>query len=198
MTDRYAQVALPLPVPEPYTYRIPPVLADRALPGARVVVPVRRQEWIGVITAVDVPPPAAAARDLLAVPDADVALPAPLLALAPRVARYYGAPVGMVLRSMLPAAMWGHSVVTVALLADARLRVGGTAERVVDWLARRGGTATVAALARGLRRPVWDVLDRLQRIGAVQLDVSSPTRRCPDGNGPRRRAAGAVADVDRA
>lgn len=43
MTDRYAQVALPLPLAEPYRYRIPATLADRALPGARVVVPVRRE-----------------------------------------------------------------------------------------------------------------------------------------------------------
>ncbi len=57
MTDRHARVALPLPLAEPYRYRIPPTLADRALPGARVVVPVRQQEMIGIITAVGVPPP---------------------------------------------------------------------------------------------------------------------------------------------
>src|SRR5690606_41565789 len=55
VTDRFAAVALPLPVAEPYRYRIPPALADRALPGARVVVPVRQQEMLGVVTATDVP-----------------------------------------------------------------------------------------------------------------------------------------------
>lgn len=33
MTPGFAQVALPLPLPEPYTYRIPDALVDRVLPG---------------------------------------------------------------------------------------------------------------------------------------------------------------------
>ena len=38
-----AEVVLPLPVSRPYTYSIPAGLAARALPGARVVVPVRHR-----------------------------------------------------------------------------------------------------------------------------------------------------------
>ena len=37
MTAGFGQVALPLPLAQPYTYRIPEALADRAVPGARVV-----------------------------------------------------------------------------------------------------------------------------------------------------------------
>ena len=36
MTERVAQVALPLPLFEPYTYSIPESIADRVVPGARV------------------------------------------------------------------------------------------------------------------------------------------------------------------
>ena len=43
MTERAAQVALPLPLFEPYTYSIPESITDRVVPGARVVVPVRRE-----------------------------------------------------------------------------------------------------------------------------------------------------------
>ena len=32
-----ARVALPLPIAEPYRYLVPTALADRALPGARVL-----------------------------------------------------------------------------------------------------------------------------------------------------------------
>ncbi|MGH7530672.1 MAG: hypothetical protein ACREMN_09850, partial [Gemmatimonadales bacterium] len=52
---RYAAVVLPVPVPRAYTYRIPDALAPLAVPGARVVVPLRRRSVIGIITAVDVP-----------------------------------------------------------------------------------------------------------------------------------------------
>ena len=43
MSERFAQVALPLPLASSYTYRIPETLGDRVVAGARVVVPVRRR-----------------------------------------------------------------------------------------------------------------------------------------------------------
>ncbi|MGH7567820.1 MAG: replication restart helicase PriA, partial [Gemmatimonadales bacterium] len=71
---RFAEVVLPLPVARGYTYLIPPALAGAVVPGARVVVPVRRRRVIGIVRAVDAPPPpppvrADAARPVLAVAD---------------------------------------------------------------------------------------------------------------------------------
>ncbi|HEY8062539.1 MAG TPA: primosomal protein N' [Gemmatimonadales bacterium] len=173
MTERFAQVALPLPLPDPYTYRIPATLADRALPGARVVVPVRRQEWIGIVTAVDAPAPGMTARDILGAPDAQTALPPPLLELGRQISRYYGAPIGLVLRAMLPAALWGHSTIALrAVTTDSVL--GGTVGRLLEWLHDRGGTGSAEAAARALKRPVWDVIDRLQRVGAIEVEVVAP------------------------
>jgi primosomal protein N' (replication factor Y) len=174
VSARFAQVALPLPVADPYRYRIPESLADRALPGARVVVPVRREEMIGIITAVDVEPPPTAARDLLAVPDAEPALSGPLLSLAARAARYYGAPPGLMLRAMLPGALWGHSSVLARLVAGWHTPVGGTAGELVQWLDRRGGRGTIQTASRALKKPLWDAADRLQRVGALVLEVVSP------------------------
>ena len=65
MTERYALVALPLPLATPYTYRIPDTLGDRVVPGTRVVVPVRRRELIGIAVAVDVTAPPARPRTCL-------------------------------------------------------------------------------------------------------------------------------------
>jgi primosomal protein N' (replication factor Y) (superfamily II helicase) len=173
MTERFAHVALPLPLADPYTYRIPATLADRALPGARVVVPVRTRELVGIITAVDVPPPGMATREILAAPDPAPAVPSALLALADRLTHYYGSPLGMVLRAMLPAALWGHSSVDLVLLGGPA-RVGGTAEQLVRWLHDRGGRAAMSTATRALKRPLWDVVDRLQRVGVVALDVQRP------------------------
>jgi primosomal protein N' (replication factor Y) len=173
MTERFAQVALPLPLASPYTYRIPETLGDRVVPGARVVVPVRRRELIGIVVETDVAPPAAAARDVLGAPDADAAVPAPLLETARWMAGYYGAPLGLALKTMLPGGLWGESVVVAALVRGAR-PVGGLAGEVTAWLERRGGEASVAATARALKRPVWDALDRLARAGAVTLRVEPP------------------------
>ncbi len=175
MTERFAQVALPLPLADPYRYRIPASLADRALPGARVVVPVRRQEWIGIVTAVDVPAPMMETRDIMAVPDPLPALSPALLELAVQMVRYYGAPIGMVLRSMLPAALWGHSEILLDVASDERIQLGGTAGTLLAWLRDRGGSGTASAATRALKRPVWDIVDRLQRVGALTVEVVAPS-----------------------
>lgn len=166
-------VALPIPSFHPYTYRLPPTLADRVAPGARVVVPVRRREMVGIVTSVDVDPRDDAKAVLLAPDDAPL-LPPALLTLATRVARYYATPIGITLRAMLPGALWGESRV-VARLEDARRAPGGTSREVLALLDHMGGTAPAAALARKLGRPVWDPLQRLERAGAVTLDTEPPS-----------------------
>lgn len=186
MTGRFVRVALPLPVPAPYTYRVPDALADLARAGARAVVPVRQRELIGIITDADAAPPEVEAKPLLAVPDAEPALSPALLRLAEWMAGYYGAPPGLALKVMLPGGMWGRSEVVMALPAAAVERalgprevpggrgLGGTAGEVLRWLAERGGEATVAAARRRFRRDVWDVAERLRRAGAVELRVVPP------------------------
>lgn len=173
MTDHFALVALPLPLATPYTYRVPETLGDRVAPGARVVVPVRRRELIGIVVSVDADAPAAPAREVLAVPDAEPTLPSPLLATANWMAGYYGAPLGLTLKSILPAGMWGESQVIVSL-RNGGPSSGGVAGAVLAWLERQGGEGSVAAAARALKRPVWDVIERLARVDAVTLRVQPP------------------------
>src|SRR5947199_7745084 len=107
---RYAEVVLPVPVPRTYTYLIPPELEPRVVPGARVIVPVRRRQVGGVVAAVDAPPPSSAAgvaaRPILATPDAEPAITPPLLTLGVWISRYSGAPLGLALRALLPGALW--------------------------------------------------------------------------------------------
>jgi primosomal protein N' (replication factor Y) len=107
MTGRLAHVLLPLPLDRPYTYRIPGALADRAVVGMRASVPLRGRRLIGVITELDVDPPSREARDVAALPDDQPAVAEPLLDLAGWMARYYGAPLGLALRPLLPGALWG-------------------------------------------------------------------------------------------
>jgi primosomal protein N' (replication factor Y) (superfamily II helicase) len=172
MTAGFGLVALPLPLAQPYSYRIPESLADRVVPGARVLVPVRQREIIGIVTGLTDAPPEQVARDILSAPDLVPALPEQLLEAARWMAAYYGTPLGLTLKAVLPGAMWGESRI-VAELAGAGIP-GGLAGEVCAWLERKGGEAPVSAIARGLKRPVWEAVNRLVRAGAVSLRVESP------------------------
>jgi primosomal protein N' (replication factor Y) len=48
----YVEVAVPLPIDHPFTYRVPPGLEERALVGVRVLVPFGNRKLTGLVTAV--------------------------------------------------------------------------------------------------------------------------------------------------
>ncbi len=173
MTSGFAQVALPLPLAQSYTYEIPESLSERVSPGARVVVPVRQREMIGVVTAIHAEAPRVAAKEILAAPDVEPAIPVPLLEAAQWIASYYAAPIGITLKSILPSGMWGTSEV-VMTLASAEPQTGSLGAEIVGWLAAHGGGGSVRTVARALRRPLWNAVARLDRAGVISLRVESP------------------------
>ena len=190
MTASFAQVALPLPLYEPYRYRIPDSLADRVRPGARVVVPVRRRELVGVVLATGSDPPRVEPREIFAAPDPEPALPEALLRSVEWMAGYYGAPIGLALKTALPAAMWGASRVMVRLGDSASRRLGGMAGELVEWLERRGGEGFLDSAARHFRKPLWEVADRLVRVGAAELVVVPAEAQAPQAFERRVELAG--------
>src|SRR6266576_807018 len=104
----YAAVVLPVPVNRSYIYEVPEALAARVVPGARVVVPLRRRSVVGIVTEVvghrssvgiDIKPIAAA-------PDDEPAISPALLELGRWMSDYYGAPLGLALRAILPGPLW--------------------------------------------------------------------------------------------
>ncbi len=101
----YCEVALPLPLDRTFTYAVRD--GQRPRRGARVIAPFRSEKLIGVVTALDVPGPADfEIRFLEAVLDEEdetgPLLSDHLLTLGEWMAQYYLAPLGEVLRGMLP------------------------------------------------------------------------------------------------
>src|SRR5580658_6443195 len=97
----YCEVALPVPLERTFTYAV----RDDQSPsrGARVIVPFRNEKLIGVVTAALVAePPDLEVRYLDAVVDDEPLLSEQLMSLAEWMAQYYLAPLGEVLRGMLP------------------------------------------------------------------------------------------------
>src|SRR5712691_2852601 len=184
-----AEVILPLPVARPYAYRLPDGLAARAVPGARVVVPVRRRRVIGVVAALLEPEssPRRDLKDILATPDAEPALTPELLRLVRWISNYYGAPLGLALRALLPGPLWqparpagprevGERVLTLTrglpslLERERAFRRSPKRRAAYEAGEARGGSAPLRHLVTQLQLSPA-VLDGLVSQGLARLDV---------------------------
>ena len=101
---RYCDVSLPVPLDQAFTYGLPETLRHRVRVGSRLVVPFGPRKLTGVIVRCHDEPPQAAARDALRLLDSEPVLDESLLSLGRWIASYYCAPLGEVLRGMLPLA----------------------------------------------------------------------------------------------
>jgi primosomal protein N' (replication factor Y) (superfamily II helicase) len=95
------EVALPVPLDRTFTYAVRE--GQHPQRGARVIAPFRNEKLIGVVTAPEAQAsPDLEVRYLEAVLDQEPLLSEQLLTLAEWIAQYYLAPLGEVLRAMLP------------------------------------------------------------------------------------------------
>ncbi|MFO0587910.1 MAG: primosomal protein N' [Polyangiaceae bacterium] len=101
-----ADVAIPVPLANAFTYAIPEDLAARAVPGARVLVSFARRQTIGVVLSAgerEVPAHLTKVAPIQGVLDDEPVLPAELVRFLIELSAYYFAPIGEVLRLALPA-----------------------------------------------------------------------------------------------
>ncbi|MBI5904254.1 MAG: primosomal protein N', partial [Deltaproteobacteria bacterium] len=100
----FVQVAVPLPIDHPFTYRVPAGEEHRAQVGVRVLVPFGRRKLTGLVTEIT---DASAlegreAKDLLAFLDDSPYVSERQLAFLAAAARRCLAPMGEILRTALP------------------------------------------------------------------------------------------------
>ena len=100
-------VALPLPLYQPLTYAVPDDFAERVAVGSRVVVSVRGRKEMGFVVGDGARRDGVTPKPLIAAPDATPVIDPALLSVCKWVAEYYVAPLGVVLRTALPAALTG-------------------------------------------------------------------------------------------
>jgi primosomal protein N' (replication factor Y) len=105
---RFAEIALPLPLFQNFTYAIEEGLANPVAIGSRVVVPLRSGKEVGVCVGItDASPLKRKPKAIIESPDEAPAIAPALLELCNWMAEYYVVPLGVVLRTVLPAALTG-------------------------------------------------------------------------------------------
>ena len=149
----FVDVALPLPLFQTFTYRIDESPLHPARAGSRVVVPFRNKRAIGIVVAEVSAPDGVKTKLVLDVPDAQPAIAEPMIALARWISEYYVVPLGIVLRSMLPATLTGASA---PLPSEKTRRIASIARELPTLLERD------RAFSRARRqREVYELLESL-------------------------------------
>jgi len=176
----YVDVALPLPPPRTFTYRVPDALRAQARPGARVLVPFGSRERIGWIDRVSDPATIGdpeKVKPILGVLDGAPSVTPAVLRLCRWIAGYYLSPLGQVIRTALPAGLTDSSTDYLQLTGDpAPGRDLGQQElKLVEWLRGRDGPQAVARLRREMGDRVWwPTIRRLEEIGLVRVMTEGP------------------------
>ncbi len=98
----YADVALPVPIDQPFTYLLPETLRHRVRTGCRLIVPFGPRKLTGVIVNTHETRPAGPVKEALRLLDEEPVLEDHLISLGRWIAGYYCAPIGEVLRVMTP------------------------------------------------------------------------------------------------
>lgn len=121
----HAQVAVFVPLSQPFTFSIPPELMGTVVAGARVICSFRGRRLVGVVLEVSNGDPGfdrAKLKPILAVVDDNPVVPAELMRFLRELSSYYLAPVGEVMRLAVPAVERSASQ---ALAADKGLHAVG-------------------------------------------------------------------------
>jgi primosomal protein N' (replication factor Y) len=122
---RFVQVALPLPLFQTFTYAVEDGLANPIAVGSRVVVPLRNDREVGICVGLtDISPLKKKPKPVLESPDALPAVGGSLLELCRWMADYYIVPLGVVLRTVLPAALTGADTPTPARKTRRIVKIG--------------------------------------------------------------------------
>ena len=181
--------------------------------GGRVIVPFRNEKLIGVVTRLHDEPPPVEAKTIERILDEEAIVSPQLLELARWISQYYLAPLGEVLRTMLPlvAEVRKQVVYRIAEAGERALQAGaeqGSSRRtrrtpeeqsaeyaVLNYPAERRARKTVRADARHRREPRAD-----RRHGAQEVDLarnrSRAPRRAPAGTLRGAGGRGASAEVE--
>lgn len=160
-TNRLIDVAIPLPIAGPFTYRVPEQFLDRTQIGRRVLVPFRNKIRAGFIVGTGGSLVAAdEIKEVVDIPDEPPYLTSKLWNFIIWAADYYLLPRGLVLRTALPPGSDRRSRPWAILTAEGRRWFGGYGDE------EHG----LSLPARFLRSGVMLCRELEQLVGAEKVD----------------------------
>lgn len=173
-SNRVVEVALPLPLMQPMTYRVPKGWPDVPR-GSRVEAPFGKRRVMGVVVNSEAKAKEGVAiKDLSALFDEEPLVSDRLLDLALWVADYYIGPIGQATRLVAPPGGVRASKRLVALTGAASA-LAARGDPILEALRDAGGKLSVASLAARLDKDITARLLKLDQLGLIEFDVELAT-----------------------
>jgi primosomal protein N' (replication factor Y) len=179
---RFCDVSLPVPLEQAFTYSLPLTLQHRVKAGARVIVPFGTRKLTGVVLRVHDDHPEVTLKDALRLIDPEPVLDDELIALGKWISGYYCAPLGEVLRSMLPLASdirsgKNYSLTDAGRDASRQLSIQPQAEDTVNQVIQMLAARSLSASYIKKKIPLADrILKSLERRGWIAVEEVSHER----------------------
>ncbi|MGQ9495321.1 MAG: replication restart helicase PriA [Thermoanaerobaculaceae bacterium] len=176
----FAQVLLPLAVPEPLTYLVPEELEGAARPGVRVRVPLRGKTRVGLILELsqETEVPVEKVLPILGVLDLAPMVPPYILEMIRFVADYYWCPAGLVAKACLPPKVLQQRPESVELgprAVELLPELSGEARRLVEILLEKKRTLLSSLCSLGFSRDkLFKLLPELQNRQILRLRQPEP------------------------
>jgi primosomal protein N' (replication factor Y) len=166
------EVALPLPIYRTFSYE---VHGEAPLPGTRVLVPFRRQELIGWITADRPDPDVQKVKAVLGVLEDVPSVTPDLMELCGWMAEYYVAPLGIAIRASIPAVLSDVSRDYLSLTGLQGGDLSNREKRLLEWLSERKGPQRVKTTRNNLGiGSIWPEVRSLIASGHITHETVSP------------------------
>lgn len=177
MSERLADVALPVPLPQLFTYSIPASLVPLIERGSAVVVPFGHKVLTGIVTGFPSARPGIAIKAISDIADLQPMLGEEELRLASWISDYYQAPIGETMRLFLPPG-FGHISTRFVTLADgigSAVPRPATQQRIIEVLT--GGPLPIAKLRTITgNRNLGPVLRTMTDAGIIMISERIPKR----------------------
>lgn len=172
MIQHLVDVSLPVPLPQSFTYLLPPELSSSAKVGCRVLVPFGKKKLTGIIVGFPLQSSLTSLKPIHDVLDAQPSVSEDLLRLAQWISEYYCAPLGEVLKAFLPQGVSLESKRVVTLLnptAAERLQQTPQRKTVLRTLMKEKSLPVAQLQKKTGVKNIFSILAGLETAGVVAI-----------------------------
>lgn len=174
MAERFAEISIPLPVEATYTYRVPPEMVGRIEVGARVLVPFGGRVLTAFVVGLSDRSAVEKTKDIRELLDPIPLIDREILGLCRWIASHYFCPLGITIKTALPAGLLKKGRTRVVLVREdaGEADLKPTARAILDRLIEES-PRSLAFFSRSLGRSRVEIqrtLATLEAKGIVRLE----------------------------